>query len=69
MRCPYCGKEMEDGWLKSSAAIHWGKEHTLGFIQEDIKLTGGFWKGLWRGFFAKAHRCGGCGAVILVPKE
>lgn len=69
MRCPCCGKEMEEGWLKSSAAIHWGKKQALGFIREDVKLTGGFLKGLLRGFFARAYRCGSCGAVILPPQN
>jgi len=41
MLCPYCGKEMETGYIKSSHPFLWGptKEPGLG---ENIRLSKGF---------------------------
>lgn len=65
MKCPYCEKEMEKGYIKSSHFIHWGKEEKLGWVRDDIKLVKNSWQALWSGFFAEAYHCETCKKIIL----
>ena len=65
MKCPYCKEEMELGYIKSSQRMHWGKEQTLGFLPNDIKLTKGFWEGFFHGYFVDAHHCRHCGKIVI----
>lgn len=65
MQCPFCGEEMERGYLKSSQRIHWGKEQKLGFIPDDIHLTKNFWQGFFEGNFVEAYYCKQCKKMII----
>ena len=66
MICPYCHREMEIGYMKSSRFIHWGKEKSLGFIPDDIKLTKGqFFQAFFEGYFVKSYHCSTCNQIII----
>lgn len=69
MRCPYCNEEMENGYIKSSHLMYWGKEKELGFILEDIKLVKNFWKGILKGNFVNASHCSRCNKIIISLDE
>ena len=64
MKCPYCGKELESGFLKSSRWIHWGKERALGFVRKDIRVTKNGLDGFFEGHFAEAQYCSACQKII-----
>lgn len=66
MICPCCNTEMNVGYLKSSHYIHWGKEKSLGFIPDDIKLTKGQrFQGFFEGFYVKSYHCSTCNQIII----
>ena len=65
MKCPYCGSEMERGYLRSSHGFVWGKEKELGIQKNTIKLAGPFLKGMFKGFYAKAQHCVVCKKLIV----
>ena len=66
MICPYCHREMETGYMKSSHFIHWGKDKSLGFIPDDIKLTKGqFFQAFFEGYFVKSYHCSTCNQIII----
>ena len=65
MKCPYCGSEMESGYLRSSRVFVWGKEKELGIQKNTIKLVGPFLKGMFEGFYAKAQHCIVCKKLIV----
>ena len=65
MKCPYCGKELEAGYLKSSQRIFWGKERVLGFVRKDIRVTKNGLNGFFEGHFAEAQYCSACQKIIV----
>lgn len=65
MNCPYCNKEMESGFIKSSHFIHWGKERELGFLPNDIKLTKTNLEAFMKGHFVEAYYCTTCNKIIV----
>ena len=65
MNCPYCNKEMDLGYLKSSHFIHWGKDQTLGFLPNDLKLTKLSLEGMLKGNFVESHYCSNCKKIIV----
>jgi hypothetical protein len=64
--CPYCGKEMEDGYLQSSRFIVWSSIKLSGCIlpQEkgDFKASGGIVRQL-----LPSHYCRLCNILISRP--
>ena len=65
MKCPYCGKEMEQGYIKSPHQIFWSKDKDLGPQGESsIKLSGKFWHGFFDGFSVESYYCPDCKKII-----
>ena len=65
MTCPYCGKEMERGYIKSPQQIFWSKDSELGPQDESsIKLSGKFWHGFFNGFSVESCYCPDCKKII-----
>ena len=61
MRCPYCGKEMEFGYITSGHPFLWGPTKEFGaFLQGRIRLS----KGFWNGCSCEAYVCHECGKLI-----
>ena len=65
MRCPYCKKEMEYGFVQSSKEIIFSddkrKSPFVGPRDGDIRLTSGFWAPAT----CKAWHCPECRKVII----
>ena len=65
MQCPYCGNEMERGFVQSARPVFWSPEKKKVFfkpsLQEDFEISEGF----WNGSFAESHFCRNCKKVIL----
>jgi len=68
MTCPYCGKEMEQGYIKSAQRLFWSKEKELGFQPDSIRLDPSFWTGFFNGFHAESHYCPDCKKIITPVK-
>ena len=65
MKCPYCGKEMEQGYIKSPQQIFWNKDKDLGPQGESsIKLSGKFWHGFFNGYSVESYYCPDCKKII-----
>lgn len=64
MTCPYCGREMEQGYIKSSKQIFWGKEKELVMGEERTMLSQGFWDGFFHGFSVESFYCPDCKKII-----
>ena len=70
MDCPYCGKELEAGYIRSSDNMVWSREKELGLIgKEDIRLVKNLWKGMLEGNFVEAHCCRACKKLIVPLDE
>lgn len=67
MKCPYCGAEMQEGWLQSTRPFFWGQEQTERFLVKPQKKKGEFYvsEGFWEGSFAPADYCEACKKLIL----
>lgn len=68
MICPYCGKEMQKGYLQSARPFFWGTEKHSGFFvasdETDVKVSRGF----WHGCFAESWYCADCKKLITEVK-
>jgi len=64
MLCPYCGKEMELGYVQSGRGFYWSskkKGDGLPNVNDgDIKFS----KNFLLGTFLDAHICRSCGKLI-----
>jgi len=61
MKCPFCGSDMQSGFLQSGQNFHWGPERD----ERTFRVSKGFWNGCWaEGFF-----CKDCGKIILSVEE
>lgn len=69
MNCPYCNKEMESGFLKTSHHVSWGKEKELGLNQDDILLTKNNLETFFKGQFIKSHYCSDCKKILVSLEE
>ncbi|MGI6766423.1 MAG: PF20097 family protein [Lentihominibacter sp.] len=68
MNCPYCGKEMEEGYLQAARGIFFGKKkHKISFLpgQEDVKVA----QDTGMGAFARSYYCGDCEIIITSMGE
>ena len=65
MKCPYCQKEMQSGYLQSSRALAWDTEILSDFVIPS-KDRGGFsvTKGIFADHAIKADFCNQCGIFI-----
>lgn len=69
MKCPYCGNEMESGFLTSDArCIAWRRErHESGLVSRSdgsagVQLAR---KTLGTAVVEKAYRCGECRKIVI----
>jgi len=70
MLCPYCGKEMEPGYVQSGRGFYWSREKKgsgLPSVNDgDIK----FQQNVLLSTFLEAHICRACGKLIAdLPAE
>jgi len=68
MTCPYCGKEMEQGYIKSAQRLFWSKEKEMGIEIKSVQLSQNFWNGFFNGFFIESHYCTDCKKIITSIK-
>lgn len=69
MKCPYCGKEMELGYIQCRDGIHWTPKKQLvaalsAFGKNSIFLENGAGSGA-----VYAYHCGDCKKVIIDYSE
>jgi len=71
MLCPYCGKEMEQGYIKSSHPFLWNTVKDEGLlVRGKIRLSNSIFSGFWSGCSCEAYICRACGKLIAdLPPE
>ena len=67
MKCPYCGKEMELGYIQCRDGVHWTSKKVFAaafsqFGKDSLSLENGAGK---NNTVVYAHRCGDCKKVII----
>ena len=65
--CPYCGKEMEQGYIKSPQQIYWSDNKELGPAspgETRIRLSQKFWNGFFNGFHVESYYCPDCKKIV-----
>ncbi len=67
MKCPYCGDEMESGFIKSGRSIYWGKEQVVDplFYPDDIKVNKFSLGALFGGNYVEAYHCSSCKKIVV----
>ena len=65
MNCPYCNTLMQDGYIKSSHRMRWGKEKSLVASDTDMILSNSPWKEFFIGTSFAASYCPVCKKIIL----
>ena len=67
MKCPYCGNEMQSGYLQSSRPLVWGPSVLEDSILPETE-NGGFYvtKGLFKHNCVTSYFCAECG-LLLTP--
>lgn len=65
MKCPYCAKEMEVGYLQSARPIFWAKKKKKLIFKPTAEDEFEVSEGFLNGCFAEAYVCPACGKVIL----
>lgn len=67
MICPYCGKEMERGYLQARDGIAWNKKErrvaALSMIGSDLALANA--SGIFSGAAVIAYHCNECKKIII----
>ena len=67
MNCPYCGKEMEKGYLQARDGIAWNKKErrvaALSMMGSDLALAKA--SGIYSGAVAIAYNCKECKKIIV----
>ena len=69
MKCPYCGCEMEQGYIKSNQVLFWGKDKELGFVSGNVRLSKNLLRGFFCGHFMPAQHCSKCRKIIVSLDE
>lgn len=69
MECPYCKKEMREGYIQGARGVFFSERERILFFrahrrEKDVVIAGGFWE-----CSAPAHYCDGCGCLITFSKE
>lgn len=69
MKCPYCSREMEKGYVQSARPVIWSlnKKKLLFIATEADDLT--ISKGYLNGCFAEAYHCSKCKKIIIATEE
>lgn len=67
MKCPYCEKEMELGYIQCRDGVSWSRKKravaALSSLVNEIPLaTGG---GAFSGAAVEAYRCAGCQKIVI----
>lgn len=67
MKCPYCGEEMESGFIKSGRSIYWGKDEMVDpiYYPNDIKVNKFSLGDLFRGCTVEAYHCSSCKKIVV----
>lgn len=67
MKCPYCGEEMERGYIKSGRSIYWGKDELVDpiYYPNDIKINKFSLGDLFRGYSVEAYHCSSCKKIVV----
>lgn len=74
MNCPYCEREMEQGYLKSFRHMVWSHSPrmpliscpgTIPIVEDDDVEVGKAAAGGWNGFRVQASYCPGCKKIII----
>ena len=66
MKCPYCGKELEQGVLQSAQEINWQKKKVVfnrAHLHEGGVCLAPY--SFWKGSIVEAWLCRDCGKVIM----
>ena len=68
MKCPYCNKDMEKGYIKSGQRVLWSRDKEIGMATEDdIKLyKNSFVNMMFNGNTADSFYCPEC-KIIITP--
>ena len=69
MKCPYCGDELEQGYIKSSQVLFWGKDKELGFVLGNVRLSKNPLRGFFCGHFVPSGYCDKCRKIIVSLDE
>ena len=67
MNCPYCGAEMQEGFIQSKTQLAWQESEKLTYQAGDLFSGIGLsevWK-LLKGFITKGMICKACRKVII----
>ena len=64
MKCPFCGNEMEKGFIKSSHQIFWGKDKGL-WSFDDIKLAKVTFDTFVKGNSIESLDCSNCQKIVI----
>ncbi len=68
MNCPYCGKEMEAGWLQATSKIIWDTELQTGI--EYLSDRGFYLARTWiKPSTIRSYYCEDCEVVITRKKD
>lgn len=66
MICPYCNREMTEGYLSSSRSITFRTNKKLEYSSKEFFYVS---KGFLHGCFAEANYCEGCDTIVFKAKE
>ena len=69
MNCPYCGKQMQTGYLQSSRRIIWSPEKKEGIVMASNEGDINFPSGIINGSCVESWHCAGCKKLITEVKE
>ena len=68
MKCPYCGAEMEKGYVQSRSPIFWSEQKRLVKFpsrERDVGVAGGE----LAGFYVESFYCRACNRLITEPQN
>ena len=69
MNCPYCGKEMEKGFIQCRDGVSWQKEErlvaALSGLSKDSVILARSHGSLFSGAAAIAYHCSGCKKIVI----
>lgn len=63
MKCPYCGKEMEQGYIQSRDGLGWSKKDRM------LKVFAGLLAEIPFGNSVDAWRCADCKKIVIDEKR
>ena len=69
MKCPWCGKEMDKGFVQSARPVIWSPDKKKLFFSATTSDDFTISKGYWNGCFAEAYHCPKCKKVVISTDE